>query len=299
LLFSLRGGKIVSVLFDTSCIQGLRKMKTIIDFLRDNHIEFYGVLPLSLVTVYRDYLYKKYDGFTPQSVLMLLFPYYAGETENISRYASGYDYHAFSEDFFTRFTAFLKDIFPDNSFYGYADRSPIDERVAAAKAHLGVLGRNGLLINEKHSSFVFLGEILSDLIPEAYGLPLSDGTVRYCIGCNACKNACPTGILAGKCDICLSALTQKKGTLTLREEEIIRQNGSAWGCDVCQTACPYTKSAMESGSIFTPISYFHENRIERLSEDIINDLSEEEFKKRAFSWRGRDVPLRNIRILKK
>ena len=47
--------------------------------------------------------------------------------------------------------------------------------------------------------------------------------IIHCEHCGACKRACPTGILRGEGVDCLSAITQKKGTLEDSEkEELIR-----------------------------------------------------------------------------
>ena len=42
---------------------------------------------------------------------------------------------------------------------------------------------------------------------------------------------------------------------------------------------------------------FYENRIESITKEYIESLSDEEFKKRAFAWRGRETILRNIDIV--
>ena len=98
--------------------------------------------------------------------------------------------------------------------------------------------------------------------------------------------------------MCLSAVTQKKGELTESEKNLILRSGSVWGCDACQNACPHTRRAKEKGTIVTPISFFHQDRITELSEAALASMNEKEFKERAFSWRGRDPLLRNLKILK-
>ena len=69
---------------------------------------------------------------------------------------------------------------------------------------------------------------------------------------------------------------------------------TVWGCDVCQTVCPYNTSPM-----VTPIQDFHEKRITRLCADTLEGMSDEEFSRRAFSWRGKAVPLRNVLLVEK
>jgi epoxyqueuosine reductase QueG len=98
---------------------------------------------------------------------------------------------------------------------------------------------------------------------------------------------------------CLSALTQKKGLLNDAEQGAVLAHGCAWGCDRCQEACPVTKQAKKSGSIYTTIPFFKDNAIPHLTADTIRAMSEEEFASRAYSWRGREVVLRNLELLEK
>ena len=67
------------------------------------------------------------------------------------------------------------------------------------------------------------------------------------------------------------------------------KNGSIWGCDVCQNACPYTKNAK-----YTPIKYFIDSAISCLDLATLRSMSEEEFNSRPFAWRGPDTIKRNV-----
>jgi hypothetical protein len=57
-----------------------------------------------------------------------------------------------------------------------------------------------------------------------------------------------------------------------------------------------TRKALENG-VRTPIPFFSEKRISDLTEDILNGMSKEEFRFRAFSWRGKQPLLRNLALL--
>ena len=97
---------------------------------------------------------------------------------------------------------------------------------------------------------------------------------------------------------CLSAVTQKKGALTAQEEKYLKTYGYAWGCDICQLACPMTRKAVAAGAQ-TPIAFFHEERIPVLTAERLSRMDEAEFRRRAFSWRGREPLLRNLSILER
>lgn len=268
---------------------------TLADIMQKEKIEYYAPVALSRLNVIKPYLLSR-CGVDAQvgSALMMCIPYYASAPENISAYASARDYHLYFEQLFDRLIPQLKVLYPEYSFWGFADRSPISEVHAAAAAGLGVIGDNHLFITEKHSSFVFLGEIISDMPAEKYGIGLYDGDIGLCKKCGACQKGCPAGLDVSEC---LSALTQKKGELDDSEKKRITEHGIAWGCDKCQNVCPYTKEAIRCGSIFTPIDFFYEKRIEKIDIDSLYQMSDEEFFARAFSWRGRETIARNLRML--
>lgn len=255
-------------------------------------IEYAAVLKYSDCRILRQDIMAR-EPFLPQSVIIYLVPYYTGACENISAYAASEDYHIYIKELNAKIISGLKAAYPESSFAGYGDRSPIDERRAAASAGLGIRGKNGLLINEKYGSYVFIGEIITDVSPELLdAVPPSE--IRGCIECGACAAACPTGILSGSGKECLSAITQKKGELTAEEEELMRRVGTVWGCDECQRACPYNKSAKP-----TPVPFFYRNRITRLTSDILSSMTDTEFERRAFSWRKRKTVERNLKAFEK
>ena len=276
--------------------------KQLLDFLKKENIELYGVTDTSRCNVKLAHVLKRAgfaaeegdEGKQPRSMLCLCFPYFCAFPKNFSSYASSPDYHVFCEEFFARLTALLKELYPQYSFSGFADRSPYDEVYAASLAGLGGRGDNMLFLTERYSSFVFLGEVVTDMPAEEWNLPKKE-PISPCIHCGRCKKACP----GYKTDefFCLSALTQKKGELTEDEAKTIRTYGSAWGCDICQKVCPITERALKSGSIYTPIEYFKTDRTEKLTRELIENMSDEDFKARAYSWRGKQTVLRNLKIL--
>ena len=262
--------------------------KKIKDMLSDEGIDLSGIITINECTVTRRYLLER-AGIENGSVIVMAVPYVSDDfgRGNVSEYAKSRDYHLYFRDLFERLIPRLKSSFPDNTFCGFADHSPIDEREAAARAGLGMIGMNGLLITEKYSSFVFLGEIITDLILE------SDAKeIAYCEKCGRCLTACPASL--SNPQNCLSALTQKKGELTDSECALIVASDRIWGCDCCQTACPHTESALAKGTIFSSIPFFTEQRLPVLTYNLISEMSEAEFSQRAYAWRGRKTILRNL-----
>ena len=100
--------------------------------------------------------------------------------------------------------------------------------------------------------------------------------------------ACPAERYGG----CFSAITQKKGELTDAESKMILEQRIAWGCDLCQSVCPYNREP-----IMTPIEFFHRERIGELTRERLDAMDKAEFTRRAFAWRGRRTVERNLDIL--
>ena len=264
-------------------------VKHIVDCFKREKIEYFSVLKYSDCTLINPRLIER-AGFAPRSVIVFLVPYYSGETVNISRYAAAGDYHSYIAKLTDAVITELVGYYPDAKFLGFGDHSPIDEINAALIAGLGILGDNRLLINERYGSYVFIGEIITDVPPKLLGAAAPVPVTR-CEGCGSCRTACTGGILNDPCGVCLSSVTQKKGELSQSETELIRSGGSVWGCDACQICCPHN-----TDPIITPIKYFSEDRIEYLNSETVDNMTDSEFKLRAFSWRGKKTIKRNLDI---
>lgn len=228
-----------------------------------------------------------------ESVILLLAPYDCGEpfSDGVSAYAHIDDYHRFYEELYARLRPELEQAFHGARFWGFADHSPIDEKDAAAKAGLGVLGCHSLLIDPIYGSYVFIGSLLTDL-----SIPAHPQEPAYCSRCGACKAACPVGAVTDAgvlADRCLSALSQKK-RLTEVEKRLLASHGVAWGCDRCQTACPYNRRRAS-----TSLPYFLAHRHGNYTASEVETMDDETFSRCAFSWRGRERIAENLRNLEK
>lgn len=264
------------------------------DFFKKQGIEFYSLIPLSRCKVIKSYLLEKSFFSESDNAILFLIPYRSEKRPvNLTVYASVLDYHAYVERLSSELYEYVKDRYPSGRFKVFADHSPIDEVHASCISGLGFIGDNGLLINEKYSSFVFLAECVTNLTDKDLGMEYAkEATVKECLHCGACHIACPSNCIGenGKPKSeCLSAITQKKGALSDSEIKLMLDNGSIWGCDVCQNVCPYTKKAS-----YTPIEYFQNDVITLLDRNALDSLSDEEFKKRPFAWRGKEVISRNV-----
>ncbi len=223
------------------------------------------------------------------SILVFLVPYRSAVTPKdnygVSAYARVKDYHGYMKGLFDRIVPQLTEKF-GTQFYGFSDHSPLNEKLCAALGGLGVIGKNSLLINKTYGSFVFIGICLSALNPET-----PPSVIEQCINCGKCEKACPgnaigDGIILS--EKCLSGLSQKKH-LTNEEQELVTNANLCWGCDTCQNVCPMNQSAL-----FSTIPYFSETFLETLSPQLIEGMTEAEYKLYAFSWRKKEVILRNM-----
>jgi epoxyqueuosine reductase QueG len=221
-------------------------------------------------------------------VIAAAFPYllpeerYAGR--NVSRYAVVRDYHDICGARLERACALLRGAFPGERFDWRCDSAALPEVELAVKAGLGARGRHNLLITEPYGSWVFLGEIASS----AKFTACCRLSSVNCTSCGACVKACPTGALGkdGFCrEKCLSHITQRKGGLAPEEAALLRRAGAAWGCDLCQEACPHNRNTKVE-----PLPEFLDDPVARVTEDT-------PVAGRAYAWRGEAVLRRNIAIL--
>lgn len=256
------------------------KIKTI---LNKNNIENFGVCGFA---DFKDSLIncaaKKRLPENAKSVIVCIFPYRVKKQkpQNICRYCSIEDYHIICGEILSSAATQLTKEFEGFTFVHFADNSPVPEVKAAALSGLGVVGKNHLLINEKYGSFVFIGEIVTDL-----EIKFKKKKIKNCIGCDQCIKSCPTGHLSKEKNICLSSLTQKKGNLTPAEEKIIKNNNTVWGCDICQDVCP-----MNSNKELTNIKEFVSSYRDKY------EIYEDSYH-RPYLWRGTEVIERNYKII--
>lgn len=272
-----------------------RRYAMLFDVLRSFGVRCAGFIPLGDA----DLISKREYGF-PEDAFVISFylPYYTNVKSNLANFASARDYHQYYAELFRACESFMNEKHPGRYFRGFADVSPFAEVLLAAKCSLGVIGDHGMLITKDASSFIVLGEAVCGLSEDellAEGISKGEGKVGGCTHCGECRRQCPADAADDK-SRCISSITQKKGELSESEKDIIRKTGMVWGCDVCALACPVTKTAMKNGTLETDIPYFTEGRLGTVDEGLISSMSDEEYERYSFSWRKREVMIRNIRI---
>jgi len=138
----------------------------------------------------------------------------------------------------------------------YVDTGPVVERGWAARAGLGFIGKNGMLISRRFGNWLFLAAVLTtvDFEPDQ---PLRSGAAvggdgsagLLCGKCVRCLEACPTGAITqpGVVDarLCISYQTiENKGAIP---RELRGKIGAhLYGCDICLEVCPWNRFAQES-----------------------------------------------------
>ena len=189
-----------------------------------------------------------------KSVVSLAVSYNAGEPENgrdelrgkVARYAWGDDYHELLKPRLRRFADALTPLAGRAvRTRVFVDDGPMNDRAAAARSGLGWFGKNTNILTPTHGSWVFLGQVITDLELEP-DAPLA----KTCGNCVRCIDDCPTGAIVAPYVIdnrkCISFLTIELRGAIPRE---LRPLVGAWvfGCDICQDVCPVNRKARLGG----------------------------------------------------
>jgi len=232
-----------------------------------------------------------------KTIITIAFPYLYNldfsNKVNFSSYTLGRDYHIVTSEYLGKICEFIKGL-GANSIQ-LVDSNALPERYIAKLAGVGFIGKNNTLITKKYGSYVFLGEIITDLIIEP-GIPIK----QKCGDCEICLKACPTrSITKGKVginnnsNICLSYITQKKD---IEDYWFDKLGGRLFGCDTCQRACP-CNDKVEFSTIEELKPYEHMKEIELKNIiSIDNKLFKDKYKITSCGWRGKNIIKRNAII---
>jgi epoxyqueuosine reductase len=167
-------------------------------------------------------------------------------SRGIARYARGRDYHNGLRKKLRQLAAFVRTLGDGVEARPLSDDAPILERAWASRAGLGFVGKNGMLIVPGLGSFVLLGEVVTTLDLDA-DVPMTE----RCGTCTRCIDTCPTRAIVEPFVLdarkCISYLTIESRTampVALREGV----GDHLFGCDDCQTVCPFTRGNKPSPS---------------------------------------------------
>ncbi len=194
-----------------------------------------------------------------KSIICVALNYYSDDQRlegdqyaKISRYGWGRDYHRILTQKLKQLALWLRSqpselshCQPDPQNRDiearlYADTGPVQDKFWAQQAGLGWIAKNGNVITRQYGSWVFLGEIITNL-PLAADAPHTD----HCGTCTRCLEACPTAAIRapGVVDAnrCIAYHTIENRSEVL--PEAIAQNLHNWvaGCDICQDVCPWNQ----------------------------------------------------------
>lgn len=157
-----------------------------------------------------------------------------------ARFARGRDYHVAIRERLEKLRGVIFRLNPNVRAKICVDTSPVLEKALAARAGLGWIGKNTILVNDRVGSWFMLGTLITDieLKPDA-------PTENLCGECTRCIDACPTGALLAPCKLdarkCISYLTIEAKDNSMEKRNTPVPEG-AYGCDICQEACPLNQA---------------------------------------------------------
>jgi epoxyqueuosine reductase len=168
----------------------------------------------------------------------------AAQRAVIARYARGRDYHKLLRARLQTLCDRIQARVGDFGYRVFCDSAPVMEVALAAKAGIGWRGKHTLLLSREAGSWFFLGEIYTSL-----ELPVDAPASEHCGSCTACIEACPTRAIVAPYQLdarrCISYLTIEHKSAIPEELRPLIGN-RVYGCDDCQTACPWNSFAQPS-----------------------------------------------------
>lgn len=182
-----------------------------------------------------------------QSIVCVALNYYTAvqrpegtEYGKISRYGWGRDYHKVLHKKLKTLATWLQNQGEGIQARYYADTGPVQDKVWAQQAGLGWIAKNGNLITREYGSWVFLGEVLTNL-----QLPSDRPHTAHCGTCTRCIETCPTGAIPRPhvvdANRCIAYHTIENRAEQLPDAIASQMQGWVAGCDICQDVCPWNQ----------------------------------------------------------
>lgn len=233
-----------------------------------------------------------------KSVIALTLNYYPHNFQDeanpqFAYYAYGKDYHEVIKKKLNSLYDYCLSLDPSINGRYFCDTAPLLERYWAAKAGIGWIGKNSLLIIPKKGSYFFLAFLILNV--ELEYDDLSEKKMPDCINCTRCIDSCPTGAIVAPRVIdarkCLSYQTiENKGNI---DPDIIpKMNNRFYGCDICQQVCPWNRFA----SPHTTPEFYPSDEFLSLTADKIENMEVETYQR---IFKGSAVKRAKLRGLKR
>ena len=206
-------------------------------------------------------------------------------TGKVARYARLRDYHRVMKQRMKLLVENLSASLESQvSARWYVDDGPMLDRAAANRSGLGWFGKNTNILTPSHGSWVFLGQIITDL-----ELTPDPPLAKTCGACIRCIDACPTGAFVAPYVLdntrCISYQTIENRGPIPRELRPLMLDW-VFGCDICQEVCPVNRKAAQGTPMLwerppTPASKMSRNGgLERLDLVALLQMTEDEFRQR-------------------
>ena len=201
-----------------------------------------------------------------KTIISIAFPYLWVDNyiENgFSKYTKGLDYHRVVKKYLDEICRLISE--NGGKAISFVDSNTLPERYIAYLAGIGFIGKNNMIITKDYGSYVFLGEIITDLTLFDKDKRVFNEIEKFkeCGQCDICYKECPTksiNEIKKNPNICSSYITQKKD---LSDIEIKLLKGKIFGCDMCQNKCPYNEDVKFSNiGEFKPLDFMEESNCE-------------------------------------
>ena len=162
-----------------------------------------------------------------------------GHRTKVASYACAEDYHTVLRRMLRQLLDAIREACPEVRGRAFVDTAPLTEKLLAVEAGLGWIGRQSLLVTPQFGSYVVLGELILTEEADRYDEPFGGSR---CGNCRACVENCPTGAVMPGRGIdtarCISCHTVER-----KPDTEIDLDGWIFGCDACQSCCPWNRRA--------------------------------------------------------